>query len=137
MEIEEKKKESLPVKKVNNLHEGEKNFEVERLAYLAYRSEDCFKSDLKKHVDQFNGARIFSGVNMFSAFKSTTDYFIAEFGRGYAIFVDGKLKNAERDMSKPSIKIPKFQKISNSFLFLFSLYEKPSAYLAALTNEKF
>ena len=80
-----------------------KKSEIGKLNYLASRSKKSFKRDLKMRVDQLEGTSLFEGV--FSAFKSAKDYFIAEYGQGYAIFVDGKLKKAERDQSKINLNL--------------------------------
>ena len=67
---------------------------IENLTHLIRRSEKGFKCDYKKH------AEMFSSVNIFSAFKSPTDYMIVEYGQGYAIFVDGEIKKSEVNESK-------------------------------------
>ena len=107
MEVIEKNEPSTINRNSRSLIRGENNkkgtkssakdFEIENLNYLAFRSEESLQSDLKKHVEEFMGVPIFSKINMFSAFKSTTDYFIAEFRVGYAIFVNRTLKTAKRD----------------------------------------
>ena len=67
---------------------------IENLTHLIRRSEEGFKCDYKKHSEMF------SSVNIFSAFKSSTDYMIAEYGQGYAIFVNGEIKKSEVNESK-------------------------------------
>ena len=82
-----------------------KDCEIDKLRYLASRKERSLKSDFVKHVTEFQGTPIFLWKDFFSAFKSPKDYFIAEFGEGYAIFVDGKLKKAVKDKGKVFLKI--------------------------------
>ena len=86
------------IEKAMNL--GLNDFEIEKLNFLVLRSENSLESDLKKHVEEYNRPRIPSKVSIFSAFKSTKDYFIAEYGAGYAIFVEGKMKERKQDESK-------------------------------------
>ena len=73
-----------------------KIFEIDNFDHLVSRSGKSSESNLKKKILTSEGNRVFSGVNIFSAFKSPDDYMIAEYGRGYALFVEGKLKKAER-----------------------------------------
>ena len=74
-----------------------KSHEIDNLINLSYRSGSIPQCNLKNKIVKSEGSQFFSGVNIFSAFKSKDDYMMVEYGRGYALFVDGKLKKAEGD----------------------------------------